>query len=533
VLGLIPYKQSLPFLADLRDATDSPNVRAECSRSIERLGGGAGDVPTLYRLLAEGYYDEKSEVTSFPNEDHQLLWDYVPAAGLVATAVRTPVYHEAVSMNLLERAMQLEQTAGAVNPETLALWVASNYSREFDTPEGYVNPAYPVEGASGDGQTPRRGAEYFGVASGPVVTQRVLARAVNDMDTPLARRALAAVEKTAGGRSVLDAGAGRSPLAQALLYPNRRVQADAALAIAAAQPMAPFNGAERVVPTLAGTVRGVTDMYAAIVTSDTERYQNFRTVLESAGFKVLPQGSRLADLEGAIAEAPAVDLVVGTGLSAEAGATLVGDVRSGAKTAASPVLLMASQEIYIDQSRRYMTDRTIAVRPAGINSAAITETVKDLVQEASGGPVSKDEALAYAARSLGALRDLAVANNPVLRVADAAPSLLTALNETTGQVRLDVADVLARIPQERTQRAVMDAALSAEGDERIALLGAVSASAKRFGSLLEPRHITRLVEVAKTGNEREATAAASLMGALNLPNAEMLPLILGSEVAQR
>ena len=108
-----------------------------------------------------------------------------------------------------------------------------------------------------------------------------------------------------------------------------------------------------------------------------------------------------------------------------------------------------------------------------------------------------------------------------------------ALDDTTGATRLEVADVLARIPQDRCQRAIMDAALNAESAERIALLGAVSESAKRFGNFLEDRHVTRLVEIARTAPEREATAAASLMGALNLPNSEILPLLPSGEVAQR
>lgn len=533
VMGLIPYKQSLPFLADQLAATNNPSVRAECQRAIERLGGAQGDAAGLYRSLAEAYYGEKSEVTSFPGETHQLLWNYTPNVGLFASAIQTPVFHEAVAMNLLERSMSLEQSAGGVNPDTLALWVASNYSREFDTPQGYVNPAYPVEGAAGEGQQPRRSADYFGVASGPNVAQRVLARAITDRDTPLARRSLAAVEKTAGGRSVLDGGSGRAPLASALTYPNRRVQADAALAISAAQPMTPFAGSERVVPTLAGTVRGVTDMYAAIVTSDNERYQTMRSILEKSGFKVLPQGAQLADLEGAIAEAPAVDLIVGAGLNADKGGQLIMDTRAGVKTAATPILLAASQDVYIDQSYRYASDTTIAVRPLGAGDSAMQETVKNLIQEASGGPITSDEAGAYAARSLAALRDLAVSNNPVLRVSDAASSLITALGETSGATRMEVADVLARIPQDRCQRAIMDAALAAEGTDQVALLGTVADSAKRFGSFLEDRHVTRLVEIARTAPETEATAAASLMGALNLPNSQILPLIPGGEVAQR
>src|SRR5690606_29824304 len=138
----------------------------------------------------------------------------------------------------------------------------------------------------------------------------------------------------------------------------------------------------------------------------------------------------------------------------------------------------------------------------------------ELVQVASGGPIEADEARAYAGRALAALRDLAVSVNPVLDVNDAALPLMAALNETQGQTRLQVAEILSRIGQRRTQVALMDAALDAQGDERVALLGKVADSAKRFGNLLEARQIHRVVELAQNGEVAEATAAAGVMGAL-------------------
>lgn len=71
----------------------------------------------------------------------------------------------------------------------------------------------------------------------------------------------------------------------------------------------------------------------------------------------------------------------------------------------------------------------------------------------------------------------------------------------------------------------MDAALAASGQERVALLEMVGESAKRFGNMLSDRHVTRLVGLARDGQSEEAVTAAALMGALNLPNTELLGLI--------
>jgi HEAT repeat protein len=527
VLGLINYRSSVPFLNDVAQHTKVAAVRNAATRAIDRLGGAPGDTPALYRSLAESYYAEKSELTSFPGEDFQLLWSYNPSAnGLIPTAIRTPVFHEAMAMSLLERGMELESATGGVNPDTLALWVASNFHREIQTPQGYANPAYPVAGSAPQGVQPMRSAEYFGVASGADIDQRVLARALDNKDTPLARKALAAAEQTAGGRNLWNATGGRNPLLEAIGYPNRRVQYEAALALAAAQPQSPFSGSERVVPTLASSIRGASTQYAAVVASDAEAYQGMRRVLTGLGYTVMPQGRTLSDLEQTIAEAPAVDLIVGLNQNADKVPALIEQVRNWAKIAATPVLVMTSPESYVSVRRRYDNDPTVAVRQTGISGEALNKTVTDLVNTASGGPITEQEAHQYAQRSLGAMRDLAVSGNQVLNVSDAALPLIGALGDPNASSKMQVAEILSRIGQERAQRAVMDAALAAKGPDRIALMGMVSESAKRFGNLLEPREVAQVVEIAGKGADDEATAAASLMGALNLPNNELVGVIL-------
>jgi hypothetical protein len=91
---------------------------------------------------------------------------------------------------------------------------------------------------------------------------------------------------------------------------------------------------------------------------------------------------------------------------------------------------------------------------------------------------------------------------------------------------MQIAEILSRIGQDRAQRAVMDAALSAKGADRVTLLKLTADSAKRFGNMLEVRQVAQVVEIAGKGADDEATAAASLMGALNLPNNEVVSLIV-------
>jgi hypothetical protein len=527
VLAQIEWPQSTPFIADLAASTKVDAVRQAANRALERRGAAGTQPAAAYRALAEDYYAEKPEITSFPNESHQLLWSFEPGIGLVMTAIRTPVFHEAVAMQLAERAMMLESAdGGTVSPETIALWVSSNFSREIDTPAGYVNPAYPVAGAAAPGTATRRSAEYFGVASGPGVSQLVLSRGLDTKDTPLVRKSLAAVERTAGTSALSVVGNTRLPLAEALNFPNRRVQVEAALAIAAASPTVTFPGAERVVPTLAGAVSGLSEQTAAIVASEAEQYQTVRRMLESAGFKVLPQGRTMADLATPIAEAASVDLVVGVGVDQAQGVQLVEEVRSNVRTLATPVFLLARPDSAIELSRRFNSGSTVAVRQSAVGEAAILAAISDLSLAASGGPVSGAEAAEYASRSLTALRDLAVSGNTVLNVGDASAALVTALSTAQGGNKIRIAEILSRVGQDRAQRALAEEVLNGSGSDRVLLMSLLADSGKRFGNMLEERQVKRLVELASAPDDAEATAAAALIGALGVSNSEVISLIL-------
>lgn len=514
VLGLIEYRTSIPYLVAVRETTTSDRVRDAVGRAISRIMGsqaveaGSGD---LFRMLGEAYYDERAELTSFPGEGTQLLWEYDPGAGLLMTAINTEVFHEAMAMRSAERAM----AGGGTTLETLSLWVAANFSREIDTPSGYENPVYPAS---------RRGADYYAVAAGTGVSQLVLARALDDRDTPLARRAIASIDLTAGG-ATLWSGDGRKPLLEALQYPSRRVQYEAALALGKAEPTAPFEGSDRVVPIIASAVRDASDRYAAVLASDAESYQVVRAVLEAEGYTVLPHGRRLDEIEAAIQAVPGIDLIV-VRLPGESTRELIDSARGSARLAVTPILALTSSAAYLELRRNFLRDVSVEVRQEGISDSEVAEAARQLVEAASGGPMSMPEATIYASRALRVLRDLAVGANPILNAGDAAPPLITVLARGDSPLRMDIADVLCRVDQKRAQVALMDAALTSAGPERVAYMSRVAESAKRFGNLLEPAQVDRVMELAREGTEEEATSAAALLGALNVENSRLVELIL-------
>lgn len=514
VLGLVDYRTSLPFLYDIARETSSPSVKAAAERAISRLGGQpGGDAAAAYAELAEGYYQERRELTSFPGEEIQLLWSFDPGVGLVMTGIATPVFHEAMAMRLAERSLTLR----SANPDAVALWVASNFSREIDSPEGYDNPAYPAS---------RREAMYYAVAAGADTGQRVLARALDTRDTPLARLAIESIERTAGGDSLWAGQGPRKPLLEALTYPNRRVQYEAALALAAAHPTTGFAGSDRVVPILGGAIRDASTRFAVVLTRDAEEYPGLRDQLEQLGYSVAPGARTIGEAATAIAEAPAVDLIV-TSLSPEATRNVIAEARGNPKLLATPVLAFSSAQGLAELRAEYERDVSVAVRAQNVSGEGFEETITQLVDSAMGGVISADEAEAYATRAIAALRDLAVAGSAVFDVGDATTPLAGALASSAGERQMRLADVLSRVDRPRAQVALFDAALAASGEQRVALLGSVAQSARRFGNHLEERQVARVLQLARSSEGAEATAAAALMGALGLRNEDLVPLLLG------
>ncbi|MBL4591391.1 MAG: hypothetical protein JKY96_05470, partial [Phycisphaerales bacterium] len=260
--------------------------------------------------------------------------------------------------------------------------------------------------------------------------------------------------------------------------------------------------------------------------NDRERYEQYRSMLEAKGFHVLPPSDNGFDgIAAAIADTPSIDIII-TAMDYDDTLLTIELARNEPKLAVSPVFALLAPEEVEPLRRQYRRDQTISIRRDAISSDAFNTSVDDLLMAASGGVISAEEAEAYASRAISVLRDLAVSNNSVLSVTDAATMLIDVLEHVEGLTMLDVAEILSYIPQARAQGAIMDRALKLDGIDQQEMLTIVADSGKRFGNSLDRRQVRRLIEMAQSSDEALATVAVGTMGALDVQNTDLVPLIL-------
>src|SRR5687768_1241613 len=142
-----------------------------------------------------------------------------------------------MAMRSAKRALELRS-----GKDSQSLWVAANYRREAQLPQGATDPTSPTDSA-----------HFYGVDSGTRHLNAVLSRAIRDRDAAVALRAVKSLQEIVG-RANLFAGEAGQPLIDGMRSPDRLVRFESAFAVAAALPEQEFAGRDRVVPLLAEAV---------------------------------------------------------------------------------------------------------------------------------------------------------------------------------------------------------------------------------------------------------------------------------------
>lgn len=512
LLGDIGWHHAAPYLRELSlDETTSGPVRAAAGRAFTNVEGVDTDLSTLYTILGRQYFEGIESLIAYPVESSNNIWSYDAFVGLVATPVPTVIYSEVMAMRMVGRALDFDSD----NAIALSLFVGANLKRENELPEDESDPIFGDLNYSPD---------FYATVFGTQICQDVLGLALDGNDTPLVRDAIAALSKTTGG-SNLFSGTGRRPLLECIEYPDRRVQYEAALTLAQALPREGFAGDFWIVPLLSSAVRSGSQMFALVIADDREDQQTIANRLSSLGYSIVGMGASVREVNAQIQESTGVDLVVIQRNTANQSRATVQSLSQIPKTAVAPILISAAAIDRIDLNDEYRGQSRVTVARAGLNEEALASVIESLMARGAGGRITEEEADAYAIEALIALRDIAISHSPVYNITDALSSLRDALDVRTGTTRLWVADILALIPDQRAQRKLFDDAMVDGDDQQIDLLERAADSVKRFGNMIEKRHVDALMDLIINSEGEIAEAAARVHGALNLPAGAALELI--------
>ena len=512
MLGQIGWPTAAPFLLELAQNSETPeNVKLAAMRAYRRVGGQSDNVASQFAALARRYFNQQQSLIPYPGDADNNFWRYDHFAGLQGTPVPTNIFCQVMAMTMARDALVHEPG----DATALSLYVAADLRRENQMKSGQSDPIF------GDKQY---SPQFFATASGVATCQDVLSMAIEDLDTPLASDAIFALSKNAGASSILESGR-RQPLIECLHYPDRRIQMDAALLLANAMPDRSFPGDFTVIPILASAVGSGENMYATVIASSDEDRRQLSTQLQGMGFTVLTGGSTYAEAEQEIVNSVGIDLIVVRGADSMVEST-ISSIHNSGLTRAMPVLVVAPSTDKVAMDRMYADDRRVSVFAAGGNDDQFASTVSNLMDRASGGMMTSDDALEYTIRSLETLMAVAISNSQVYSINDAQTALLGALKTRDGAIQVMVAQVLALMDSEKAQQALLDAALSATGNQQIDLMNQVATSARHFGNKTMPRQVDALRTLIQSSTGDTADAAANAYGALDLPSSETVKLIV-------
>jgi hypothetical protein len=513
ILGSIGYAQAAPYLRELAVTEDTPGpVRQAADRAFQAVEGADTSLANLFANLGYRHFSELTSLIAYPYEGTNNIWSFDPFVGLVKTPVPTAIFSEVRAMQTAAKALESD----AEHRDAISLYVAANLRRENQLPQGESDPVF--------GEAPYT-PDFYATVFGTSICLDVLALAIDSTDTPLVRDAIGALAETTGGANLFSTGNGEQPLINALNYPDRRVQYEAALTLARALPSQAFTDDQRVVPLLASAVRTSGANFAVVVADNDENRRQSMIAAENLDFTIAGAADSVDPLRGAIVDAPGVDLIIIRMGETDASLDVLERLRNIPKTEAAPVLILAPGTEAPRLSRQFRTNPRVAVSRPGIGEEAFAAVVDELLQTAVGGRMTAAESEVYAIEALDALEDIAIANSRVFNIADAESALLDALSQRSGGTRMLVADILALIDSARSQQALFNAAFAAEGGERVDLLQRVADSVKRYGDFTEARHVAALLDLITNSSGTTAEAAATVHGALNLPSTEAVDLI--------
>jgi HEAT repeat protein len=535
-LGRLGYPQALPYLKRL--ATDnSANAAARQAaeaaiRQIVVNDPAVKDAPAtqLFKDLGEAYYDEADSLRADNKHPRANIW-VVDGQTIKPIDVPRQIFCMVMAMECSKASLALNKD----QPEVLALWLAANFRRESRLGlDVQTTEAAAVDDATQPKDFPR--GVYFARSAGPECCQLVLARALKNLDRPVALGAIAGLAGTAGPNTLQSAN-GLPGLAEAIRFPDQLVRIRAALVFGKVLPKQPFAGANEVVPVLASAYAISGTKSYLVVDPDAKSAQPIVADLTKAGAKVVTADRLELGLAEAAKSVGQLD-----------GIFLASDIAGPGPVDALRVLKqdehcgLAPVVVYVKEGGMVVADQVIEADPR-VGRVLVVEGKSPAEQLAAKaeqiGPnygykaLTAEDGVALSLEATRALQRIAANEaNTVFDPRAAEAALVTALNKhPSEEVRIGATRVLALLNTATAQPAIAAAALSADQTPtlRIAAFASLAESARYLGNRLDEKLTKELIKAAMSEPNLDLRTAASqaLGSTINMPAELAVEAILG------
>jgi HEAT repeat protein len=540
-LGEIGYPQAVPYLRklinDQKAPADSKAAAEAAIARIESLVGRPvrGTAAELFFRLAESYFHEDEAVRADPRLAEANVWQWDEGdQTLVRVPVPQKIFGPVMAMRTAELALQQQED----HQQAISLWLAANIRREGRLAMN-VESSDPTEQGEPDptlaDNTPR--ALYYAQAAGPRYAHLVLARAIADQDSDVALGAIEALRVTAGQASLIGSEDYKQPLAQSLRFPDLLVRIRAALALGAALPRSAFLGSEMVVPTLAATLALNGRDQILVVDPDEGNLNRVAADLRAGDRDVVAATSFMNGLQRARSEFQQISAVyLASDVSEPTAAGALEALRSEFLYEKTPVVVMYKRRQNVMAEQLAGQVPLVTTVPASAAEADLTGALQRARAESGRAEIAPEMALSLALQAAETLRLIAVDGRTVYDIQPATAALIAALTSKDEKLQTTCASVLALIDSSEPQRAIAHLALNESNTPtlRVAAFGSVAESAKRFGNMLEPGQIDKLIQIAKDEKDLVIrTAASQALGALNLVNDKASEIIRKTMAGQQ
>ncbi|HQY88538.1 MAG TPA: hypothetical protein PK402_07760, partial [Tepidisphaeraceae bacterium] len=485
------------------------NVKEAAARALGKLGvDPATPLDAAWYDLATKYYYNRASVAADNRNPNAYVWYWDKStAKLTKKDVAPVLFGRIMAMRSAEFSLESSNSASPqVADDALALWLAANYKRQTDVPEG------AVDATRAEGQPD---ANYYGVASGSKYLSMALDRAIKDRTSPVAFHVLRSMQQSVG-RTNLDVSSESAPVIQAMSYPDRAVRYEAAIALAEARPTTAYTGSDSVVPLLGEAVSQTGKPTVLMLMDNATAINSNKPALEAAGYSV-SGASTAGELAVLAGDLPAVDVVViSSKLSAEQIDAALSSVKGSLKLrGAAKVVLVDTNASQFEDLKK--SDSLYTTSLAG-NPEELAKAVEEARAASGALPLDADVATTYAIRAATVMRELALAGG-IYKLDPVKSTLLAAIADERTDVVAAVADVLAEYDDADAQKRLLARAVDTNvpSEQRVALFEALAGNAKNFGNKLDAAELEKL-EKAVTDEVDLAvrSAAAEARGGLGL-----------------